>query len=162
MTFSENRLETAMSRRLLMGICAGALGLAINVQAQSPPNPPSNPPQQSPAKPPPQQQKPAPTKVVPPSANPEDPHTATTGGADKSTFQAGKKLDDSAGCSTPTDAQSAGVDTSRDSAARRRSDGKRTVCTTAGAGGVGSVDKSKRRADQQKPATSSSSSAKPR
>ena len=58
-----------------------------------------------------------PVKAVPPSANPEDPHTATTGGADKNTFQAGKKLDDSAGCSTPTDAQSAGVDTSRDSAA---------------------------------------------
>jgi hypothetical protein len=149
--------------RLLMGICASALGITLAAQAQSPPNPPSSSQQTSPAKPPAQQKKPAATKTAPPSANPEDPHTATRGGADKSTYQEGKKIDNSAGCSTPTDAQSAGIDTSHDSAARKRSDGKRTVCTTSGAGGVGAVDKSSRKQeDKQKSATSSSTSAKPR
>jgi hypothetical protein len=148
-------------KRLLMSICASALGLAVCAQAQSPP--PSNPPQGSSAKQPAQPKTPAPTKTAPPSANPEDPHTATTGGADKQTFQAGKKIDDSAGCSTPTDAQSAGVDTSHDSAAHKRSDGKRTVCTTSGAEGVGAVDKSKPKPkDKQKSAASSSTSANPR
>jgi hypothetical protein len=107
---------------------------------------------------------PAPTKTVPRSSNPEDPHTATTGGADQQTFQAGKKADNSAGCSTPTDARSAGIDTSNDSAARKRSDGTRTVCTTSGAEGVGAVEKPKK--DAQKPksaaAPASSTSATPR
>lgn len=104
------------------------------------------------------------TKPAPRSSNPEDAHTSTTGAADKKTFQAGKKADDTAGCSTPTDAKSAGVDTSSDSPTRKRSDGRRTVCTTAGSEGVGAVDKSKKK--KQTPPRSAtdpgSTSAEPR
>jgi hypothetical protein len=72
-----------------------------------------------------------PTQTAPPSAHPEDPATTSTKGkAADQTYQTGKKADDNAGCSTPTDAQSAGVKTSR-----------KTVCTTSGADGVGAVDK---------------------
>src|SRR4051794_37930419 len=90
---------------------------------------------------PPPKTAPPPTTTAPKSSNPEDAHTATTSGAAKSTFQAGKKPDASAGCSTPTDARSAGVDTSKDSAGKKRSDNTRTVCTTAGAEGVGASEK---------------------
>jgi hypothetical protein len=143
--------------------CLAALGLVLTAQAQSPSNPPrdSAPQKQTPSK-----SAPAPTKTEPRTAHPEDPHTATTGGADKQVYRTGKKIDDTAGCSTPTDAKSAGVDTSHDSAARRRSDGSRTVCTTSGAEGVGAVDKSKRKQqkDQQKSAEApaTSTSGKPR
>jgi hypothetical protein len=130
--------------------CLATFGLVLTAQAQSPPAKPA----------------PAPTKTEPRTAHPEDPHTATTGAADKRVYQNGKKPDDSAGCSTPTDARSAGVDTSKDSAARKRSDGTRTVCTTSGAEGVGAVDKSKRKQEQDKQksaaAPSTSTSANPR
>jgi hypothetical protein len=135
-------------------LAASSLSLVPAVHAQS-----SQTPQTKPAP-----SAPAPAKPVPRSSNPEDPHTATTGEADQQTFRTGKKLDNSAGCSTPTDAKSAGIDTSNDSAARKRSDGTRTVCTTSGAEGVGAVDKPKK--DTQKPnstaAPASSASDKPR
>jgi hypothetical protein len=118
-----------------------ALGLVATAQAQTSPT----------------QEKPAIPKTEPRSANPEDAHTSTTGEADKKTFQAGSKRDASAGCSTPTDAKSAGVDTRNDPAVRKRSDGTRTVCTTSGSEGVGAVDKSKK--DQPKEKNTQSSSA---
>jgi len=131
--------------------CSLAMSAAALAQTQSAPTKPT--PDKS-----------ASTKPAPRSANPEDPYTATTGGADKQAFQTGKKLDNSAGCSTPTDAKSAGIDTSKDSAVHNRSDGTRTVCTTSGAEGVGAIDKSKKTEEQRKAASapSSSTSAKPR
>jgi hypothetical protein len=107
-----------------------------------------------------------PTTPAPPSSHPEAPRTATTGGADKQAYQEGKKPDDSAGCTNPTDAASAGV-APDDSAARKRADGKKTVCTTAGAERVGAKDKadpsktSKSTAKEAK-APSTSTSATPR
>ncbi len=92
-----------------------------------------------------------PTQTAPPSANPEDPSTSTKGKSAENTYQTGKKADASAGCSTPTDARSAGVDPSS-AQGQRREDGKKTVCTTAGADGVGATDKSGK-AKEQKSAT---------
>jgi hypothetical protein len=101
--------------------------------------------------------------MAPKSSNPEDPHTATTGNADKQAFQAGKKPDNSAGCSTPTDARSAGIDTSKDSPNQKRSDNTRTVCTTAGAEGVGASEKPKqKKPPKEASAPQSSTSGKPR
>ena len=74
-----------------------------------------------------------PTKPAPPSANPEDARTSTKGAAAKQTYQAGKKPDASAGCSTPTDAKSAGVTGGGDTRGGVRKDGDRTVCTSTGA-----------------------------
>jgi hypothetical protein len=73
-----------------------------------------------------------PTKPAPRSANPEDAHSATKGAAAEQTYQAGKKADASAGCSTPTDAQSAGA-AGGDTRGGVHKDGTRTVCTTTGA-----------------------------
>jgi hypothetical protein len=101
-------------------------------------------------------QAPPKTTTAPPSA-----HTPrNTGGADKDTFQAGAKPDASAGCSTPTDAKSAGVDEkAKESNARTRPGEKRTVCTTAGAEGVGAKDKKK---DEAKKSASAPSSTSPK
>lgn len=74
-----------------------------------------------------------PTTQAPASKNPEDARTSTKGDAANQTFEAGKRADASAGCSTPTDAASAGVTPS--TAEPKRADGKRTVCTTAGGEG---------------------------
>lgn len=85
-----------------------------------------------------------------------------TGAADKDTFQAGAKPDASAGCSTPTDAKSAGVDEkAKESNARTRPGEKRTVCTTAGAEGVGAKEKPKNEPKKSASAPSSTS-PKPR
>jgi hypothetical protein len=81
-----------------------------------------------------------PTTTAPASKNPEDARTSTKGAAASQTYQTGKKKDDSAGCSTPTDAASAGVKTpNRDPNAR--ADGNRTVCTTSGSEGVSATEK---------------------
>jgi hypothetical protein len=99
---------------------------------------------------------PKPTTTAPPTAN----TPRNTGGADKDTFQAGAKPDASAGCSTPTDAKSAGVDEkAKESNARTRPGEKRTVCTTAGAEGVGAKDK---KADEPKKSASAPSSTSPK
>jgi hypothetical protein len=74
-----------------------------------------------------------PTTQAPASKNPEDARTSTKGDAAHQTFEAGKRADASAGCSTPADAASAGVTPS--TAQPKRADGKRAVCTTAGGEG---------------------------
>ena len=105
--------------------------------------------------PPPPQQK---TAQKPTPATP-----STTGAADKSVFQAGAKPDASAGCSTPTDARSAGVDEkAKESNARTRPNENRTVCTTAGAEGVGAKDDKGKQQPKQNASAPSSTSAKPR
>lgn len=104
--------------------------------------------------PPPQQKTPQQTKPATPS---------TTGAADKSVFQAGAKPDASAGCSTPTDARSAGVDEkSKESNARTRPKENRTVCTTAGAEGVGANDSKAKQRPKKNASAPSSTSEKPR
>ncbi len=72
-----------------------------------------------------------PTKTAPANAHPEDSQPATTGAASNNTYHDGKKPDDSAGCSTPTDAASAGVKVP-DRRSTQERQGKQTVCTTSG------------------------------
>lgn len=61
-----------------------------------------------------------PTKPAPPSKAPQD---SSRGEAAPNTYVDGKKKDVSGGCSTPTDAQSAGAKTR---------DADKTVCTNSG------------------------------
>ena len=91
-----------------------------------------------------------PTETQKPSANPEDAATSTKGKAASQTYQTGKKADASAGCSTPTDAKSAGVDTSTAQGDARR-DGNKTVCTTAGGKGKAPPKKSATATEEPKP-----------
>jgi len=133
------KLEDRPMNSRIPVICATCVWLAVNAAVAAPPPPP---------------------KTIPPSSNPEDPHTATKGGADKSVYHGVKKADDSAGCSTPTDAASAGVEKPSPST---RSNGKKTVCTTSGAEGVGAIEKNKPDESKQKSASAPrSTSEKPR
>jgi len=99
-----------------------------------------------------------PTTQAPASKNPEDARTSTKGDAADQTFATGKRSDSSAGCSTPTDAASAGVTSS--GAQPRRADGRRTVCTTAGSDETGKRDAKK--SDSAKSADASTRTTKPR
>ena len=66
-----------------------------------------------------------PTKPAPPSKTPQD---SSRGAAAPNTYVTGKKPDVAGGCSTPTDARSAGVDK------RGAQNNDKTVCTNSGEG----------------------------
>lgn len=141
-----------------LALCIASVCVATIALGQTP-APPTEKPKPSTTQ---SHDSPPPPKTAPKSSNPEDPHTATTGGADQSTYQAGKKADSSAGCSTPTDARSAGIDTSKGSPQRERANGNRTVCTTSGAEGVGAKDNPKGKKPREAVSPPSSSSPNPR
>lgn len=73
------------------------------------------------------------TKTAPPTGNPEKSQPETTGKASRDTYTDGKKRDDAAGCSTPTDAKSAqSANRGANNARTPGASGKGTVCTTSG------------------------------
>lgn len=126
------KLQLALACSLALA-CTGA---AMAQTTQQPQSAPQNRPDARYHHPSGQDSKPStttvkPTKPAPRTAHPEDPHGETTGEAAKQTYQAGKKSDDTAGCSTPTDASRAQPKPS-DQKARQSRHGKQTVCTTTG------------------------------
>jgi hypothetical protein len=124
----------------------GTFGLAAAVLAQTPvPSPPPATQERPDARypnPSGQDSNPSsttvkPTKTAPPTSNPEKSRSATTGAAAKQTYEDGKKRDDAAGCSTPTDAKSARTKQPNKANSGPQARGQQTVCTTSGEDGNG-------------------------
>jgi hypothetical protein len=130
MNFSK---EIDVMKLITVTLCASLIALAGAAGAQTSPAPQTRPdaryPNPSGQDSQPSQTRVNPTKTAPPSSNPEDASTATKGDAAKRAYSAGKKADDSAGCSTPTTAADAGT---APADSRTRASGEKVVCTTTG------------------------------